>query len=214
VVIERPVAATLSDLAHMELEAGDLSAARLYAEEALALRRTLGLPHGIAHALLAVGAVEYHSRDFNRAREVYAEATAVYEAAGSQGDVYVAKLELAECELLVGRLEEAERLLREALIGARKLADQTIEIQALRVAGMLAAGKGDGERAAFLLGVASGKLQDSGLTLFSALEDEVKRSFVDRARGDVGDVRFEAAYERGLEGWESVGSELVLTSLD
>jgi predicted ATPase/class 3 adenylate cyclase len=83
VVIERAIAATLSDLAYIELDEGRLREARSYAAEALALRRILGLPHGIAHALIAVAAVEYNAHDFGRARELYAEAAVVSEAAES-----------------------------------------------------------------------------------------------------------------------------------
>ena len=81
--VERAVAATLSDLAYMELDAGRPDVARSNAEEALAIRRELGILHGVAHALLALAAVEYGARDFGRARDVYAEAAAVYEEAGS-----------------------------------------------------------------------------------------------------------------------------------
>jgi predicted ATPase len=214
VAVERSIAATLSDLAYMELAAGHLGEARSHAEEALALRRTLGLPHGIAHALLAVAAVEYSTRDFRRARELYADAAAVYDAAGSQGDALEARLEGAECELLLGRLDEAEGLLRDALVGLQDVADQSFEILGLRVAGMLAAARGDAERSALLLGAADGKLRESGLTLFGPLEDELQRSYLERARRDLGDSRFHTTYQRGFEERESVGPELALASLD
>ena len=62
IVIERALAAVLSDLVYTELEAGRHFEAQSLAEEALALRRDLDLPHGIAHALLALAAVAFHAR--------------------------------------------------------------------------------------------------------------------------------------------------------
>ena len=61
IVMERTLAATLSDLAYMELDAGRLEEAR--ASGGVALRRVLGRPGGIAHALLALAAVAYYERD-------------------------------------------------------------------------------------------------------------------------------------------------------
>jgi predicted ATPase/class 3 adenylate cyclase len=210
VAIERSIAATLSDLAYIELDAGRLDEARTCAEEALLLRRKLGLPHGIAHALLAVAAVEYNAGDPGRAGEVYAEAAAVSEEAGSHGDALEARLELAECELLLGRLTEAAGLLRTALDLLPGLQDQSIEILALRVAGMLAAANGETERCAILFGATDGKLRDGGLVLFSPLEEEIRRSFAERAQHDLGESRFRAAYERGIEERDSIGPDLAL----
>ena len=214
VQIERSIAATLSDLAYMELSVGNLRDARGYAEEALALRRALGLPHGIAHALLAVAAVEYSTRDFSRARERFAEAASVYEAAGSHGDALEARLEMAECDLLLGNLDEAEELLRSAVVGVEEVEDLSFEIMGLRVAAMLASGRGRAERAAFLFGATAGKLRLSGLTLFGPVEVEMERSFVVRAQSALVDAGFERAYQHGLEQCETAGVELVLASLD
>jgi predicted ATPase/class 3 adenylate cyclase len=196
-VIERPLAATLSDLAYMDLEVGDFDEARSHAEEALAIRRDLGLPHGIAHALLAVAAVEYNTRDFARASELYAEAGSIYEAAGSHGDAVYASFELAECELLLGRLDEAERTLHRALIAVQEITDQTHEITGLRVAGMLAAAKGYAERAVLLLGAADARLRETGLALFGTLEAELQRSHLEHAKRDLSGARFQATLARG-----------------
>ena len=53
-------AATLSDLAWIELAEGRVASARSDAHEALTLRRNHGHPHGIAHALMAVAGVAIH----------------------------------------------------------------------------------------------------------------------------------------------------------
>jgi len=214
IAIERSVAATLSDLAYIELEAGRLDEARSCAEEALAVRRDLGLPHGIAHALLAVAMVAYNERDFGRARDLYSEAAAVYDSAQSGGDALEARLELAECELLLGRLGATEALLRDAVAALRTLGDQTMVVHAFRVAAMLAAAKGDAERSAVLFGVTEGRLQDGGLKLFGPVEEELQRSYLERAQHDLGWAAFRAAFERGVQQANDLTMDLVVDSLD
>jgi len=214
VAIERSIAATLSDLAYMELAAGRLREARRYAEEALALRRDLGLPHGVAHALLALAAVEYNARDFNRAGQLYADAVEASEVAGSQGDAVEARLGLAQCELLLGRPAETDVLLRDAVEALPSPRNLELDVLALRVAGMLAAATGDAERSALVFGLADGQLQDAGLTLFGPVEDELRDAYLERARQDLGDAVFQAAYDRGLQGSENIGRELWLAPID
>ncbi len=204
VAIERSIAATLSDLAYIEVDAGRFDEARSCAAEALALRRELDMPHGIAHALLAVAAVEYNARDFARAAELYAEAAVLSDEGGSRGDALEARLEQAECELLLGRLDEAEALLRDGLSAARSLQDLSFEVLALRVAAMLAAAKGEAERSAILFGALDANLQEGGLTLFGPVEEELKRPYLDRVQLDLGEARFRAAYERGVRERESI----------
>ncbi len=101
-------------------------------------------------------------------------------------------------------------MLREALITIPGLRDYSIEIRALRVAGMLAAVQGDAERAALLFGAAEGKLRESGLELFGPFEEQLCWSYAERARLDLGESRFEAFYKRGMEEQESIGSELAV----
>jgi predicted ATPase len=214
VAIERSIAATLSDLAYMELAAGRLREARRYADEALAIRRELGLPHGIAHALLALAAVEYNARDFNRAGQLYADAVDASEVAGSQGDAVEARLGLAQCELLLGRHSETDMLLRDAVAALPSPGDLELDVLALRVAGMFAAATGDAERSALVFGLADGKLRDAGLTLFGPVEDELRDAYLERARQDLGDAVFQAAYDRGLEEGDNIGRELWLAPID
>jgi len=204
IVIARSIAATLSDLAYMELDAGRLEEARACGEEALAIRRDVGRPGGIAHALLALAAVAYHDRDVMRARELYVEAIHGFEAAGSHGDVPEAKIALAECELLLGRLGEATAMLREAIPTLQEFPDQVVDVHALRVAGMLAAARGDAERCATLFGAADCKVEESGMTLFSRFEDETHRAYLARAQTELGEAAFQIAYERGADAFDDV----------
>ncbi len=143
-------------------------------------------------------------RDFNRAREVYAEATAVYEAAGSQGDVYVANV--GACGVRIASRPARGRrsdCFARLLLALESLLTRRSRSRPCAVAGMLAAGKV--RRGARRISAGRGSAascQESGLTLFSALEEEVERSYVDRARGDLGDspLTRRRPYERGSGG--------------
>ncbi len=214
IVIERSIAATLSDLAYMELEAGRPEEARACGEEALALRRDLGRPGGIAHALLALAAVAYYERDVVRARELYVEAIAGFEAAGSSGDVPEASIALAECELLLGRLDEAAALLRDTIPTLQEFPDQVVDVHALRVAGMLASARGNAECCATLFSVADCKLEESGITLFNRVEDETHCAYLARARTKLGEEACNAAYERGADFSDETAWGLALENLN
>jgi tetratricopeptide (TPR) repeat protein len=212
IVIERSTAANLSGLAYQELDAGRLVEAQSLAEESFALRRDLGLPHGIAHALLTLAAVAFHARRFDRARDLYAEAATRYEAAHSRGDALGAQLSGAECEFQLGRLEETAALLRDAMPRLHEFSDVTMHVQALRVAARLAAGRGDAERCAALLGAADSRLEESGLTLFSPFEEELHRTCLRGARDELGDAPFTAAYEKGAEASDETAFALAMST--
>ncbi|HLA23823.1 MAG TPA: hypothetical protein VJ206_00365, partial [bacterium] len=73
-VDERPTAArakALNGATAMAFNVGDLSAARLRAEEALALHRTLGEAWGTANSVLLLGNVAAEERDFAGARQLF-----------------------------------------------------------------------------------------------------------------------------------------------
>ena len=85
---------------------------------------------------------------------------------------------------------------------------------ALRVAGMLAAARGDAELCATLFGAADFKLEESGLTLFSRVEDETHRAYLARARTELDEAVFHSAYERGADAFEETVWVLALENLD
>jgi tetratricopeptide (TPR) repeat protein len=204
IVMGRSIAGTLSDLAWMELDAERFEEAQACAEEALAIRRELGLQHGIAHALLPLAAIAYRVKDVERARELYVEATAIYEGAGSHGDAMEVRLARAECELLLERLDEAAGLLLEVLPTLPELSDQNLDVHALRLSGMLAGARGDHNRCAILFGAADKRVADSGITLFGAFEDDQHRKYLGRARSELGEVAFHAAYQSGADALDDV----------
>jgi tetratricopeptide (TPR) repeat protein len=202
-------AATLSDLAWIELAEGRVAAARRDAEEALTLRRNLGHHYGIGHALLAVGGVAFHEGDYALALEHFREAAATYESV-AETDSLECRLLITECELLLGRHDEARALIREAFPAVTELSDATMEVLALRVVGMLAAASGQAEICAALFGASDRMLEDSEVRVFTDYEQAVHHSYLGRARDALEEMVFEAAYERGHE---APRDEVVLLAL-
>jgi predicted ATPase/class 3 adenylate cyclase len=208
--LRRAAAAALSDLAYVEADAGRFHDARACAEEALAIRRDIGIGHGIAHALSALAYVAYSERDFVRARELFAESLAGWEAAGSHGEAVGARLALAECALLLGKPDDAAALVRDAIPVLPELGDRTSDVFALRVAGMLAEAQGEAERCAMLFGAADRRLELGAVTLFGGLEEELQRASLPRAQDALGTEAFNAAYEHGAELSDEAAFELAL----
>ena len=98
--------------------------------------------------------------------------------------------------------DQASAVLREAIPKLHEFPDQVVDIHALRVAGMLAAARGDAELCATLFGAADFRLEESGLKLFSRVEDETHRGYLARARTELDEAAFQSAYERGVDASE------------
>ena len=190
-----------------------MEAARSDAEEALTLRRNLGHPHGIGHALIAVGGVAFHEGDYGLALEHFREAAAAYESVADT-DSLECRLLMTECELLLGRHDEARALVREAFPAITELSDATMEVLALRVVGMVAAASGQAETCAALFGASDRMLQDTEVRIFTDYEQAVHRSYLDCAREALEDLVFAAAYEHGHEAPRAEVIMLALSALD
>ena len=157
------VAATLSDLAQMELAAGNLPAARASAEEALAIRRERGEAFGIGHALVVRGRIALVECDLQRARTCFAEG--VEALRDSPDDHEEATLLLAECELLLGDAKASARRLGACVDRLREVENVNVIADAARVAGMLALERGDPETGAELTGAFAAILENAGVAL-------------------------------------------------
>jgi predicted ATPase len=210
----RVLAANLGDLTHIELDRDRPSAAQACAEEALAVRRQIGQPGGVAHALHALSAVAYHRGDYERARALSAEAAAEAEVAGNALGAALCRVDVAECDLLLGDPESAAETLSTIVSGLSDLPDQNVEINVVRVAGMVAAADGEARRAAVLFGAADAKLQELGMALFGPAAQEIYRSYVERVRTQLGDDGFDRAYDEGIALREESALAIVSPPLD
>lgn len=151
---ERLMAATLNDLAIMYADHGQCEHSQTVAEEALALRRKLGRPLGIAHALGGLFFARMCLDEPLAAQEVIEEAIQIYR----DGQNWEA---VAQCLTLVGflairqkRYDDTERVWSEFLSFSHELADLDIVASGIYMKGLLAAAQGQKRQAARLFGIA------------------------------------------------------------
>ncbi len=157
------IAATLGDLAQIELAAGNLTTARASAQEAVTIRRRLGEPFGIGHALIVRGTVALVEGDLQRARGWFAKS--VEALAGSSYDHSEATLLLAECELLLGDAKVAAQRLAACADRLREVRDVYGIANLARVAGMLALERGDPQTGAALTSAFGAIVENAGVAL-------------------------------------------------
>jgi predicted ATPase/class 3 adenylate cyclase len=110
-------AAVLADLCGMYSLTGDLAAARACGEESLKIRRELGVPHGVAHALDALADLALASGDAAEAERLLLESQQIWE--DPTGPDLLGALEsaigLARAKHLLSRPVEAAALYDQAL---------------------------------------------------------------------------------------------------
>jgi non-specific serine/threonine protein kinase len=94
---------------------GDRASARAWADEALALGRTLGDPAPIMRALTELGTIDLHGGDYQSARAWLEEALPLWRSAGDQHDLAEGLRRLGMLEGAVGGYARARALLGESL---------------------------------------------------------------------------------------------------
>ncbi len=132
---ERPTAArakALNGAAVLTLNAGDPVAAKMRAEEALALHRTLGDAWGAAYSGFMLGHV---AGDVQTAQQLYEESVRVFRELGDEHSALLATRNLAWTYEELGDLERARALHAENLRCARATSNERMEASTL---GMLA----------------------------------------------------------------------------
>jgi predicted ATPase/class 3 adenylate cyclase len=132
---ERPTAARASALDGAGVVAmdlgGDPTAARHWAEEALALHRALGESWGIAHSGLLLGGSANEEGDFTRALPFLEEAVRTFRDLGDEHYTALATMQIAwACEEL-GDLERSRALRTENLRRAQGAGNQRMEAMSL-----------------------------------------------------------------------------------
>ncbi|MEU6737737.1 BTAD domain-containing putative transcriptional regulator [Streptosporangium sandarakinum] len=191
--------------AELDVRAGDLDGARAGYERAAGFARRAGDPAALAGARLGLGEVARIRGDLTEARACYEAALAGCDLEGHLAEEVRGRLRIA-----LGRLAEMEGDAREALDRHLSVLSGTAWRRNPPLAALAAEGlagvallEGDGERAAFLLGL--------GVALCGASapdgphDPDIARVGAG-ARSLVGDARFEAAHRRG--GGLTVGQAL------
>jgi predicted ATPase len=142
---ERPTAARAKALigaADTATGTGDSVAARLRAEEGLALHRKLGNAWGTAACLLLIGIAANNAQDFDRALEVLDESIRLFGELGDQHYTMQATFTLAWTYGELGHLDRARALHEENLRRACALGDKEEEIASLESLAGYAADEG------------------------------------------------------------------------
>lgn len=169
--------------------------------EALELYACVDVPADYPNSLRPALAMAYLlSGDLDSAADVVAVACAECEQAGERWLLSYAMWAKGSLQLLKGELEEAEADLCEALRLTRFTPDSLGLAFILDVLSWTAAAKGDGERAAVLLGAADRVWKTIGVALFGAQHLLARRQqFQEMARQQVGTAGYEAAFDRGSQ---------------
>ncbi len=191
--IDRMVAAAVRDLGLIALERGDVQKARDQCQRALELRRALGDPAGIGHALEGLAEVAYGAGDYVKTRELCLE---VLPLIGSSFDELQTHLMLSLSAFHLGDRDGAVASLREALTALEGHDRVALGSPSIAAAGLAAIDERM-ELAASLLGASAGVVERAG-TPYNRFDlrdiGEIER----RARLVLGDQSFQAEYERGV----------------
>jgi tetratricopeptide (TPR) repeat protein len=144
-------AKALNGAADLAGGAGDATTSKMWAEEALALNRTLGDGWGIATSLLALGALAAGDRDFSSARSFWNESVRLFREAGDDHQRLLATRFLAWALSNVDELEKARALHEDVLSEARARGYEHIQTHAIEALAHLAILDGRGREALPLL---------------------------------------------------------------
>ena len=193
---ERRVAATLHDLATMYADHGNCERSLALAEAALALRRKLGHPLGIAHALSGVCFAWMCFDEPQAARQAIEEVVQMSRDQQSHEMLVDSLITLLFITIRQEHYEEVQRMLEELSPLIRQMADQVYIAMGIYVMGTLAAAQGQARQAARLLGVAE------QLALVGGFRMEIPgRAWVERtiqaAKADIGEGAWAQEYQAG-----------------
>lgn len=138
---ERPTAArarALNGATALALEHRDATTARLRAEEALAIDRTLGDAWGTAISVFLLGQVTVQEGDYARARQILEESVPRFRELGDEHYALLATRTLAWMYEELGDFERYRDLLEDSLRRARATGNQRMEARSLCALAMIA----------------------------------------------------------------------------
>jgi len=188
------LAATHTDVSSVLARLGDLDEAAEHAGVALAIRRRLGTPHGIAHALFGVAEVAERRQAWSEALGVYTECVSLLEGAGEPLEAVAALIGIGSVQRSLGDLSGATEALEDALRRSVESGDRYQHMEAVRLLGLVASDEEDWAKAVRLLSQAKEEARDSGLSLDNPGEVETALA---RCRATLGGERYEDAYRLG-----------------
>ena len=140
-------ARTLSSLADLHRQRGDLGRAISIAEEALAAVEGVGMPDAEAAARAALATTLFHVGDYDRAVRLHRQALEAYEASGARAGIAAETFELGNIHLARHELDEAAEVLERALAAWEALGQRRNIAPVLANLGLVFRERGDPARA-------------------------------------------------------------------
>jgi DNA-binding CsgD family transcriptional regulator len=191
--------AGLTQLGRLALIEGDIPSAIEYADEVLALARTVTEAYTTARALSLRGWIAAHQRDDGMARRYFAEALTVAREGRLPQLVGNLLVQEAWLDLRAGSMRDAHNRLIEALLLWHRMGAPEALVHMLRgLAGVSA--NIDPHRAARLAGAATGvehRLQAAASNTPSAIEPLLVERWVAAAHRSLGDAAFRRTWADG-----------------
>ncbi len=138
---------TVCNLGIVLLSKGRLEQAQTYLERAVELQRSRNNLFGLTEALNALGVCHINAGHHEVAAGVMQEALGLAQRVGNRRSVALLQNNLGEVLGLLGRVDEGEALLYQAVEGAGKLGDNALLSDAARNLAVAARGRGDAARA-------------------------------------------------------------------
>jgi len=185
---------------------GDYAAARPRHEEAIEIAREIGDHLALSQGLNDLAELLRAQGEIDAAVPLYEEALALARSLGDTDGIVTFLLNLSSIEIGRGETAGTGSRLAEAL----RLAGEVGSSQqfGLEMASALAAPRGEGARAARLNGAAEALLERQGAQR-APVDEHFLAAWMARARSQIGDRAFVAAYEEG----RSLGDEQALAEV-
>ena len=190
------VANALSNLGAIVLAGGHEERAAIVLDEALGLAREVGDERITALALNNLGDLALSTGDYRRAGPLFEESHALLRSRGDTANIARSLFNLGAVDLMLGANGAADARFRESL-GLARIADDKEDLAwCLEGFAALAACKGEGERAATLIGAAGALLARIGAD-YKPFERRLHESTESAARAACDPGAFAKAIEQG-----------------
>ena len=199
------LAAVLADIAEIDSRLGRFEEARESAASAVALRRSLGVPEGVSHAVFAAGGVEFTAGAFAAARSFFEEALAVAPDVHPTERAYIVAM-IGDCERRLDHLNDARAAFREAVALAAGADDRPFLLELLQ---QVAATLDDVDVAVTLLAASERIRIETGAERYDMADYEAT---LGRVRAELADG-FEDAWASGGELADEAALELAAHAL-
>ncbi len=202
---QRWLSAVLHDLAIIYADREECERSLAFAEKAVALRRKIGIPSGIAHALGALYYALICNNNLEAARKVIEESTQIDREQQNHERLATDLVMLIYIAIRQERYMDAQLAFEDFLPIARELADHEAAVLAIHAKGTLSVAKGDLRQAAHLLGMAEQVAAISGVRIELPGRAWIE-STISAAKTMMGEIAWNKAYKAGQSSVKHIDS--------